>query len=63
MQTTFKGAEGIYKAPREIKGAEGNLKALRDQLDLHEYIGKKQTLVFLIHAHFAVTSRTTVPIG
>ena len=27
-----------------------------DQLDLHAYIGKKQTLVFLIHAHFAVTT-------
>jgi len=27
-----------------------------DQLDLHAYIGKKQRLVFLIHAHIAVTT-------
>jgi len=27
-----------------------------DQFDLHAYIGKKQTLVFLTHAHFAVTT-------
>ena len=26
-----------------------------DQLDVHAYVGKK-TLVFLIHAHFAVTT-------
>ena len=27
-----------------------------DQLQLHAYIGKKQRLVFLIHAHIAVTT-------
>jgi len=27
-----------------------------DQLDLHAYIGKKQRLVLLIHAHIAVTT-------
>jgi len=27
-----------------------------DQLDLHAYIGKKQRLVFLIHAHIVVTT-------
>ena len=27
-----------------------------DQLDLHAYIGKKQRLLFLLHAHIAVTT-------